>query len=1193
MKLVLIVLLPKPCGGRRPIGLFPTVIRLWMRARSLIPKEWERKNHHPCVYGGPSMGAQRAAWMAAFQAENAALQKDEYLQTLLDIVKAFEKVRHDVLLDAATRHGYCLWTLRMSLAAYRCPRSVGNDGFYSRCIIATCGITAGSGHATIELKCLLLDMVQDGYLLFRSITFTYYVDDVTIETSGCKDYIHARHGAAVGFILQAFRKIHLEVSAAKSGTLGSSRICVEKSVKMDRTAKVKALTRGKMLGVYGAGGRVRCTFGQKERLNDVKGRTNRVHWLRGAGVNTQHLVKTTYVPNALYGNECTGMSDSHLNNTRVTVAKASAPPTRGQSADLMFYAADSAGGRLDPAFEGHAMPIRCWSFSWWQSWHSSEKLCAAHAAATTKLITAKASIWQVVTGPTTATIATAWRIGWTFVAPWSLRTERGRVLDLRCDPPEAVAQEVFRSVRRWRLGRIIVELPGLKPTRTAEIPPLEHHLPPRGYEARARVPEDWHDMPWVLGALLHGRCPKVKSLPAFEASHRCYLNSTVSGRQWPQARLASNKRWELDNTCQLCGTAPGTLVHRHQCPTTRPADGWPAMPQEGTDFISGMGTGAREVLRTRGMAVIRLKISKPWKDEVFEWKLWPDTHADESDITWYIDGSLLDGPRLITSRTGAGFAGVLSCGKLVAYGIGVPPDWITTIPAVEAWALNVILLNTLARRAVVTDCLGNVRAFERGVANATDGKRPLARVWANIFATADDITSNKEHWLVWMPAHTAKASIGVRVKSDGKAITMIDHRANSLVDGLAKAAVEWHRVPAYVRTVLLNAEVAIRHSAALIGVICKAANNHMTITTRSDGTAGAAILRDSMPMKWAARKAERIKAKAAAVERKRKALAELDVKEGKRAKIRYEAAEALQRDYDRRKIVGDQLCENLRRSYDQMEIGSSDEEFWDLDNDMACAGDGLGNSVMDDGIEDSLFDLAGPEFYDLTQHDDTLYDGNIPTETSNDEGMPFEAGSDEDAISLDSDTGPCEFSSVQQSHDLDVNMELLFEKTDNETMTRSQPAEGLAADPGGTGSVVGAEAPYPVIEDAACRKRGSAESGETAVKVARMESYKANTKSRGKAEAQIPGSSSVLTPQQLNSKRQNERRATLRAAEKAVRLSSVPLAEGKGPATTKVKKGAAEESGRLFGAVADFWEAKKRRLHTGLSSERASSSTGA
>ena len=97
------------------------------------------------------------------------------------------------------------------------------------------------------------------------------------------------------------------------------------------------------------------------------------------------------------------------------------------------------------------------------------------------------------------------------------------------------------------------------------------------------------------------------------------------------------------------------------------------MPNEGLEFTSSIGKEAREVLRTRGIAVVRLKICKPWKDKKFEWELWFDSHVDESDITWYIDGSFLDGPRLITSRTGAGFAGVLSCGKLVAYGIGVPP----------------------------------------------------------------------------------------------------------------------------------------------------------------------------------------------------------------------------------------------------------------------------------------------------------------------------------------------------------------------------------------------------------------------------------------------------------------------------------------------------------------------------------------
>ena len=241
-----------------------------------------------------------------------------------------------------------------------------------------------------------------------------------------------------------------------------------------------------------------------------------------------------------------------------------------------------------------------------------------------------------------------------------------------------------------------------------------------------------------------------------------------------------------------------------------------------------------------------------------------------------------------------------------------------------------------------------------------------------------------------------------------------------------------------------------------------------------------------------------------------------------------------------------------------MEIGSSDEEFWNLDDDMARAGDGLGNSERVEDIEDSLFDITGPEYYDLTKYDDIQNDGMNLTEApkaSDDEGMPFEAGS------------------------ADVDMELQTVETDDETMTRSQPAEGLAADPGGTGLVVGAEAPYPVIEE---RPAGSKRGTTT-----KSESYRPSKNARTDKEAQVPGSSRVLSAQQLNARRQNERRAKEKAAEKAAK-ATVAVTAGAGPSAAKSRKVTAEEPRRLFGAVADFWEAKKRRLDTGLASKETS-----
>ena len=71
INLVLIVLLPKGTGGFRPIGLFPTLIRIWMRTRVIATRAWEAANALPSEFGGTGMGAQRAAWATTFAAEAA------------------------------------------------------------------------------------------------------------------------------------------------------------------------------------------------------------------------------------------------------------------------------------------------------------------------------------------------------------------------------------------------------------------------------------------------------------------------------------------------------------------------------------------------------------------------------------------------------------------------------------------------------------------------------------------------------------------------------------------------------------------------------------------------------------------------------------------------------------------------------------------------------------------------------------------------------------------------------------------------------------------------------------------------------------------------------------------------------------------------------------------------------------------
>ena len=155
--LVLIALLPKPDGGYRPIGLLPSPPRLWMRARRRAARRWEERNSRDWLYAGKGKGANVAAWKQAFFAELAATMKHsvEYIQTLLDLVKAFDKVPLWLLIREAIALGYPLRILKLSIATYQLGRVIRIGSVVSKMVMAVTGITAGSGFATTEMRLVL------------------------------------------------------------------------------------------------------------------------------------------------------------------------------------------------------------------------------------------------------------------------------------------------------------------------------------------------------------------------------------------------------------------------------------------------------------------------------------------------------------------------------------------------------------------------------------------------------------------------------------------------------------------------------------------------------------------------------------------------------------------------------------------------------------------------------------------------------------------------------------------------------------------------------------------------------------------------------------------------------------------------------------------------------------------------------
>ena len=131
-------------------------------------------------------------------------------------------------------------------------------------------------------------------------------------------------------------------------------------------------------------------------------------------------------------------------------------------------------------------------------------------------------MWTGVNGPVTAAVATAHRLKWRFTSHCALQTDDGRELVLTRDPPAVVVKHVKLAVRRWRLARVIHDLPALLPPlpiRTNAWQPLSSRLLPDA----VLLDES------VLAQLMCGRgVPRdVKKICSKDA--RAWLRSTAIG----------------------------------------------------------------------------------------------------------------------------------------------------------------------------------------------------------------------------------------------------------------------------------------------------------------------------------------------------------------------------------------------------------------------------------------------------------------------------------------------------------------------------------------------------------------------------------------------------------------------------------------------------------------------------------------
>ena len=234
-------------------------------------------------------------------------------------------------------------------------------------------------------------------------------------------------------------------------------------------------------------------------------------------------------------------------------------------------------------------------------------------------------------------------------------------------------------------------------------------------------------------------------------------------------------------------------------------------------------------------------LPEPSKEATFHWQVRPADGPVTGKV--YVDGSQQDSTVQFAgccARRGWSLVAV-DQGNVVASAYGLPPGWISSIPATETWALLQATQVSMPGNMFRTDCYAVKEGCQKSLQQLTAASNRLARAWAPIALYLEDATPGS---VVWMPAHTQEHAVGTTRLSNGQLLSAEDRTFNGEADRLAKLAVEEDRVPIAVRKRLLAQVKRVSDVAEWIGRATLAAN-HFEAWESRDGALVKVAWRDS------------------------------------------------------------------------------------------------------------------------------------------------------------------------------------------------------------------------------------------------------------------------------------------------------------------------------------------------------------
>ena len=768
-----IIFLQKRLGGLRPIALIALVARVQARLRRSVLVSWEKANDRAFFWASKGKACNRAVWQQSVWSEWATVQGERNqapeawasASVFLDLLKAFETIRHERLLDAAMFYGFPLWQLKLCIQLYRAPRYLTLQNVVSSPVSTLQAVLPGHGPATTLVRLILLKPLDDMFKLCPRVQAAVVVDDLILQRQGEKgrvvhDLVQSSNALADGLVEQC-----LSVSRKKTAVLANipevrTRVLAGVRRKLGGEAK----TAERNLGIdFAAGQRVRSTV-RAGRLKLARARVPKVKKFHVKGVQaraTQRVAQAGLQASFQYGVDCTGLTNQQLSIARTIVFCACEPRTAGKSRTLSLML--QGRGQLDPAFRAARAPVEAMASALWQTWLPKHVLATVCTWASQHVLT-----WAQVKGPGGALVLTLARLGWTLHEFPVWRSHKGVLIDFSQLCPRTILKLVDQAVEAWQWSQVAAG-EGLEHLHAGCNLALLRRLTSRG-----RPPRSLADVYRTL-----------------QVSERAYLRSVIVNGQWPMVRKAAVGN-SASAACLKCQAPRGSLWHRHLLCSSS----WPhlEMPSAVANLVPRENMPPVVVLVERCLWPLPLHAFQPPQDE---------------HVTWVRGSGIVEGPSVYEDGTAfeSQFPDLCVCGwALVSIGdgpgtpqqrvnakvTGLLCEPVPDIDGAELLAIIHVLIFSMPPIHVYSDSDFVVKGIlERGEAATTHPKAAWAHLWRRFWKLLDEFGGLGPLGLLVskIKAHATVADVQAGRVRD------IDRTGNSMADEAAKEAVRPHRAP--------------------------------------------------------------------------------------------------------------------------------------------------------------------------------------------------------------------------------------------------------------------------------------------------------------------------------------------------------------------------------------------------------------